>query len=171
MSNEAITVVQTRRSVRSFTDEAVSDADLELILRCAMQAPSAGGAEPWEFVILKDKALLRKFAEINPYAKFAPQADVGIVVCGNLERERFKGFWVQDTSAAMENLLLAVHALNLGGVWTGLYPVEERVKGVRELIQAPAHIIPLGCALIGHPKAKPMPKDRFDESRIHKNIW
>ena len=168
---EAMTALLTRRSVRSFTEKDVSEADLEVLLRAAMAAPSAGNAQPWEFVVIRDRALLKKVGEINPYATFADKAPLGILVAANLTLERFPGYWIEDTSAAMENLLLAAHSLGLGAVWTGIYPVEERVSAFRALVGAPAHVVPMGFAVVGHPKKQPEAAERFLPARIHRERW
>ncbi|MBQ7606556.1 MAG: nitroreductase family protein [Desulfovibrionaceae bacterium] len=168
---DTITAIMTRRSVRTFTDEDVSDALLEQLLRAGMQAPSAGNAQPWEFVVLRERALLEEVAKINEYAAFAPKAALGILVCANLTLEKFPGYWVEDTAAAVQNILLAAHSLSLGAVWTGVYPTENRVTAMRALIHAPEHIIPMGLIIVGHPKAVPAPVDRFNKDRIHTNTW
>lgn len=168
---DAITAILTRRSVRSFTDKDVSDAVAERLLRAAMAAPSAGNAQPWEFVLIRDRALLERVGAINQYAVFAGKAPLAILVCGNLRLERFPGYWVEDTAAAMQNLLLAAHALGLGAVWTGVYPAEDRVAAFRELVGAPAHVIPMGLAVVGWPASVPEPADRYRPERVHNNTW
>lgn len=168
---DVLTAIKTRRSIRTFTDQDVADQVVEELLRCAMHAPSAGGAAPWDFVVIRDHELLVKIAEINPYAKFGVNAPLAILICGNLEREKYQGYWVEDTAAAMENLLLAAHGLGLGACWTGIYPDKGRVASFTELLKLPANIIPMGLAIIGYPKHIPETPDRFDASRVHLNIW
>ena len=170
-SQSALDVIMSRRSVRTFTDKEVSEAQVETLLRAAMAAPSAGNAQPWEFVVMRDKKLLAQVPAINPYAAFAPKASVGIVVCTDPNHEKFPGYWVEDTSAATQNLLLAAHALGLGAVWTGVYPDKDRVSAFRSLIQAPERIIPMAFILIGYPQNLPKPADRFLPERIHQNTW
>ena len=168
---DALTALLTRRSVRAFLEDPVSEETVVMLLRAAMQAPSAGDARPWDFVVIRSKEVLQGIGDVNPYAKFAAHASVGILVCGNLERERFPGLWIQDTSAAMENLLIAAHALGLGAVWTAVAPFDERIDVVRALCSLPKTVIPLGCALVGYPRYLPKPQDRFDASRIHQDHW
>ena len=103
----------TRRSIRKFTDEPVSDADLQLVLKAAMCAPSAHNKQPWHFVVVCDKTLLSAIAERHPYAKMAAEAPVVVVVCANPEESKSPGYWQQDCSAALENMLIAARGLSL----------------------------------------------------------
>jgi nitroreductase len=168
---DALETIMTRRSIRAFTAKDVSDTQVETVLRAAMAAPSAGNAQPWHFIVVRDKELLAKVAAINPYAKMAAQAPVSVLVCCDESLEKFKGYWVQDCAAAMENLLLAVHALGLGAVWTGIYPMLDRVEGFRKLFRLPEPVIPLGLAPIGHPAESKPAVDRYNPARVHYETW
>ncbi len=168
---DILTALHTRRSVRSFTDQPVAEEDIRALLDAAMIAPSAGNAQPWQFVVITDKAVLEQVPAINPYAAMAPRAPLGILVCGDLKAEKYHGFWVQDCSAAIQNILLAALARNLGTVWTGIYPVEDRIQGFRRLCGLPGHIEPLALVLAGRPNQKQEHKSRYDESKIHRNVW
>ena len=130
--------IATRRSVRKYTDRPVTDEDIRTVLEAAMMAPSAGNAQPWHFVVVRDAALRARVAELNVYAAMARTAPAGILVCGDLHLEKYPGFWVQDCSAAIQNLLLAAHGLGLGAVWTGIHPVAEREEGFRRTFGLPA---------------------------------
>lgn len=141
----------TRRSIRKFTDEPVSDADLQLVLKAAMCAPSAHNKQPWHFVVVCDKTLLSAIAERHPYAKMAAEAPVVVVVCANPEESKSPGYWQQDCSAALENMLIAARGLSLGTVWCGMYPFEDRVEPIRELLKVPAQINMLGLVVMGIP--------------------
>lgn len=160
-----------RRSIRKYTGEPVSDADVEKILRAAMIAPSAGNAQPWQFVVVRERETLGKIKDINPYAAMAGNAPLGILVCGDLSLEKYAGFWVQDCSAAVQNLLLAVHGLGLGGVWTGIYPMEDRVTGFRALFGLPEHVVPLAFVVVGHPDQKSEAQDRYRADRVRRERW
>ena len=162
-----------RRSLRRFTDRPLSQQELEQLLRAAMQAPSAGNAQPWEFVVVKNKTTFEKIIEIHPYASPLNTADAAIVVCGNTNRERFAGFWVQDCSAALQNLLLEAVSLNLGAVWLGIHPIQQRVEDLAALLKLPEGVIPLGIVAVGHPAEGQNNQftDRFDPSRIHYENW
>ena len=165
--------IYTRRSLRRFTGQPLTEKELEQLLRAAMQAPSAGNSQPWEFVVVKNKATFEKIIDIHPYATPLDTADAAIVVCGNTNRERFAGFWVQDCSAALQNLLLEAVTMNLGAVWLGIYPNEQRVTDLSALLNLPEGVIPLGIVAVGHPAEgqKNQFTDRFDPSRIHHEKW
>lgn len=168
-----INTILSRRSIRKYTDKPVSDKDVELLIKAAMAAPSAGNQQPWEFVVVKNKETLKAITEFHPYASMLLHTDTAIVICGNENREVFKGknFWVQDCSAAAQNMLLTAHALGLGAVWLGIYPIEERVEGLKLLFNLPEGVIPMVVIPIGHPDERKDPANRFDESQIHYEKW
>lgn len=167
----ALEAIKTRRSVRQYTTEPVSDETVREILRCGMQAPSACNEQPWQFVVIRDRATLTKAGTINPYAQMAKQAPVAILVCGDLRLDKCQGYWVQDCSNCAMNMLLAAHALGLGAVWTGIYPLGERVDGFRALCGLPAEVTPLALLVLGHPATTPKAENRFKEERIHLDRW
>jgi len=173
---EAIKAIKGRRSVRTFdTSREVSEETVRTLLDAAMSAPSAVNEQPWHFVVLRDKAIQAQLPTVNPYAAMATTAPVVIIVCGEpaLEHPMAKGMWVQDCSAATENLLVAAHALGLGAVWTAIAPIPERIDGIRKLIHAPEGIVPLAAIPIGYPaqqQAQERPS-RFRQDRFHVNGW
>ena len=166
-----MSLVLKRRSVRKYTSEPVSDSDIEDVLRAAMSAPSAGNQQPWHFIVVRDRALLDQVPDINPYSKLLENAPVAILVCGDMRLEKFEGFWVQDCSAATENMLIEIAAKGLGGVWLGFYPVKERVEGIKKLFGLPKEVFPLSMIALGHPAEKPEAADRFKKERIHYDRW
>jgi nitroreductase len=168
---ETLETINTRRSIRKYENKKVSDSSIQNILKAAMNAPSAGNEQPWHFIVIDEKDILQKIPSISPYAGCAQDAVVAILVCGDVEQEKFEGFWVQDCSAAVENMLLAIHDLGLGAVWTGIYPMLDRVEGFREMFSLPKNIIPLALVPIGYPAQKSCPVDRFKKDRIHHNKW
>jgi nitroreductase len=163
--------ILTRRSVRAYTTQPVSDESVTQLLKAAMAAPSAGNQQPWHYVVVRDRAQLEAIASASPYAGMTREAQVAVVVCGDLDLDVRDGFWVQDCSAATENLLLAAHALGLGAVWLGFYPREERVQALRRLLGAPDNIVPFAVVPAGYPAEHPAPADRFDVRRIHFDRW
>ena len=167
--------ILNRKSVRAYTDRAVSREQLDTLLRAAMAAPTGRDMRPWKFVVIDDKEALAKLAGQLPYAKMLPEAAAAIVVCGDLSVTDDKGKpstnWTFDCSAATENLLLAAEAMGLGAVWTGVYPYEERQTAVNQALQLPEHIIPLNLIPIGYPKGDPQPKDKYDADNVHFNGW
>jgi nitroreductase len=161
--------IHNRRSIRKYDPGPVAPDTIRDILRAAMMAPSAGNEQPWQFVVVTDRGKLAGIREIHPYAGMAAQAPLGILVCGDLSLEKYPGFWVQDCAAAMQNLLLAAHGSGLGAVWTGIYPLEERIRGFRTLFELPAQVIPLGFAVMGFPAQKS--PDRYRAERVHADTW
>ncbi|GFH62261.1 MAG: putative NAD(P)H-dependent FMN reductase [Candidatus Desulfovibrio kirbyi] len=161
----------TRRSIRVFTPEPVSDDDVTVMLKAAMLAPSANNCQPWHFVVIRDKKVRGAFAERHPYAKMAAESPVVIVVCGNTAEEKPHGFWVQDCSAATQNLMLAARGRNLGTVWCGLYPVEDRAALARDILHLPDGVIPLSLVAVGHTTQPFFEADRFKKNRIHYDTW
>lgn len=167
---EVFEALHTRRSVRRFTDEPVDKQTVEALLRAAMAAPSAANQQAWHFVVVDRRDLLDQIPTFHPYSGFLREAPLAVVVCGDLARERFDGlFWVQDCSAATQNLLVAAHALGLGGCWLAVYPLEERIAGMRRLLNLPAHLVPLNAIALGHPATPAAAVDRYDPSRISWN--
>ncbi len=166
---DILEAIRTRRSIRKYTADPVSEADLRELLEAAMSAPSAGNEQPWEFIVIDDRETLDAIPAFHPYAAMLKQAPAAILICGDLEREKYRGFWVQDCSAAIENLLLAAHGKGLGAVWLGVYPVEDRVAATRELFGLPPHVVPLAFIALGHPAEEKGPADRYNETRVHHN--
>jgi nitroreductase len=163
--------ILSRRSVRRYTSEPVSDDSIKELLRAAMSAPSAGNEQPWHFVTIRDKKTMREIQKFHPFARMLDEAPVAILVCGDRNCEKYKGFWVQDCSAATENILIAAQSIGLGAVWLGLYPIDERVEGMRRLLGIPENVTPLSLVAIGHPAEKRPPSNRYDESRVHRERW
>ena len=163
--------IHLRRSIRRFEKKPVPDELIQKVIAAGMAAPSAGNQQPWEFIVLSDERLLKQIPQINPHASMAQTVPAAILVCANVSRELHPGFWVIDCSAATENMLLAAHASGLGAVWTGIYPVDERVAGFKRLLGLPQHIIPHSLIVLGYPAEHPSPQDRFKPERIHTNAW
>jgi nitroreductase len=168
---DTIEAIRTRRSIRRYTGDPVADDVLSEILKAAMSAPSAGNQQPWQFVVVAERALREAIAAFHPYAQMVREAPVAIVVCGDLRLETYKGYWVQDCSAATQNILLAAHAKGLGAVWVGIYPVEDRVQRLQQLLALPAQVVPLALVPLGLPAERVPPANRFDPARIHRNRW
>ena len=168
---EAYEALLTRRSIRQYTPQPVSDELIRQLLVGAMSAPSAGNQQPWHFVVLAERPALDALADALPYGKMLHHAPLGIIVCAETAGLPNPGHWVQDCSAATENLLLAAHALGLGSVWIGVYPVEESVAELRRLLGLPAHIVPFSTVAIGYPAQRGGAVDRYREARVHRGRW
>ncbi|MFH0895074.1 MAG: nitroreductase family protein [Bacteroidota bacterium] len=164
-------IIFTRRSIRKYTDQTVSDDQIQQMLKAAMYAPSARNEQPWHFIVVQDKQRLTALSEIHPYAKMLTQASLAILVCGDSSIIETEGYWVQDCTAATQTLLLAAHALGLGAVWLGVFPREERIKAMKDFFELPAHIHPLSLISIGYPAEKIEMPDRFKKERIRFEKW
>lgn len=168
---DEFTIILKRRSIRSYTCDDVSDDNIEQLLRAAMSAPSAGNEQPWHYMVIRERNLLDAVPSFHPYSQMIRQAPVAILVCGDPTIAKHEGYWVQDCAAATENILVAATALDLGTVWLGVYPREDRVSGFRKLLDIPPHIIPFALVPVGHPAERKPPADRYDSARIHENLW
>jgi nitroreductase len=168
---DVMEAIHTRRSIRKFQQKAVPDDLVRDLLAAAMSAPSAGNQQPWQFVIITDREILGKVPGLNPYAAMAKDAPLAILICGDLALEKFPGYWVQDCSAATQNLLLAAHGKGLGAVWTGIYPTNDRVEGFTKLCNLPEKVIPLALVVIGYPAQTLQREDRFQVDRVHRDLW
>jgi len=166
---DALEVLFTRRSIRKYGNEPVTEEDLKTILEAGMNAPSASNRQPWHFVVVDDRAKLNAIMEVHPYSRMLAEAPMAIVVCGDTKISA--NFWPQDCAAATENILLAARALDLGTVWMGVYPDEDRVNEVHELFNLPQHIQPLAIIALGHPAEEKGRVDRYKVERVHKNGW
>jgi len=164
-----IDTIFARRSIREYTAKGVSVEKITTLLEAGMAAPSASNLKPWHFVVVTDRERLDRLAESHPYGKMLFDAPLCIAVCGD---SSVSGrYWVQDCCAATENLLLAVTALGLGGVWLGVFPLEERVAVVRQVLDIPEPFIPLNLLYIGHPAEEKPARTQYDETRVHRDRW
>lgn len=166
---EAIDAILSRRSIRKYTADPIHQNVIDELLKAAMSAPSASNEQPWHFVVITDRRILNEIPKSHPYSQMLTEAPIAIVVCGDLDKG--KGWWVQDCSAATENLLIAANAKGLGSVWLGVYPREQRVAGIQRLLGLPEHIIPLCVVPIGYPAERKLPANRYDPTRVHHNKW
>ena len=168
---DTLDAIHTRRSIRRYLDEPVGEELVQKLLAAAMQAPSARNQQPWRFVVIDDRAILAKIPEFMPNAAMAAHAPLAILVCGDLELETSPGYWVVDCAAAAENILLAAHALGMGAVWTGVYPRDPRMDGLRKLVGLPDMVVAHSLVVIGYPAEQAKPVDRFQAERIRRNRW
>lgn len=165
--------IATRTSVRDYEARPVEKEKIEKMLRAAMAAPTAMNKQPWHFVVVDQRNVLDALAGTNPYAKMLKKAPLAIVVCGNTDKMIEGGgrdFWIQDASAATENLLLAAHAMGLGAVWTGAYPSEERCISISKVLSLSDNLVPLNMIVVGYPAEHPQPKQKFKEENVSYNV-
>lgn len=160
-----------RRSIRKYKDMEVEEEKIEKLLKAAAAAPSAGNEQPWHFVVIKDRDTLNHLAEVHPYAKMLKDAPLAVAVCGDLNKQRHEGFWVQDCAAATQNILLEAVSLDLGAVWIGAYPNEERERVVSEVLDVPENIRTVSLISIGYPAEKKGKTDRLSDEIVHHDKW
>jgi nitroreductase len=168
---ETLTAINTRRSVRKFNNKPVSDEVIEKILRAAMQAPSAGNEQPWHFIVVKDKEVLKQLAAAYSSYKMCDKAQLAMVCCGDLGLAKHGEFWIQDVAAATQNILLAVRDEELGAVWLGVHPREERIEKINNILKIPENIVPLDIIAIGYSDVEQEYIDRYQKERIHYDAW
>ena len=166
--DERLNIIFARRSIRAYSGEPVSEADVESLLQAGMAAPSASNRKPWHFVVVTDKPLLKALADAHPFGKMIAHAEVGIAVCGDPATSEW---WVQDCSAATENILVAVAGLGLGGVWLGCHGRPEREQAVRDVLGIPREVGVLSLLSIGYPGEDKEARTQYDPVRIHRNRW
>lgn len=169
---DALEVIFTRRSVRRFSSQQVSKEDIDTMLRAAMSAPSAKNEQPWHFLVIDDRELLDKIAAVHLHAKMCAEATLAIIPyvipsTYNIDVP----FWIQDMSAAVENILLTSRSLNLGSVWVGVYPREKYVKDMQQLFKLPKTVIPFCIIPLGHTDVKQEAVDRYRPEKVHYNKW
>ena len=162
--------ILSRTSVRAYQDKAVEKDKVEKLLRAGMAAPTAVNKQPWHFVVVADKKLLAALAETNAQADFAKDAPLAIDMTKAIEGAG-RDFWVQDCAAATENILLAAHAMGLGAVWTGAYPIEERSSEMGKVLKLPETMVPLSVVVIGYPKGETKAKDKWDPEKVSYNVY
>lgn len=179
MSNEAQAVINnimTRASVRGFIEKPVEQTKIDLMLRAAMAAPTDKNRQPWHFVVLNTREAIAQYAGEGHHAERMKKTPLVIVLCADttrMQQGEVREIWVQDLSAATENLLLAAHALELGAVWTTIYPLEKRVQSVQQKLNLPGHLIPMCAVRIGYPNPErpAQPKDKWDEKKVTYGPW
>lgn len=172
--NPTLETIFNRTSIRSYSDQKVEKDQIMTLLKAGMSAPSAVNKQPWEFIVIDDKDLMGKIGDEFKNAGMIKKASCAIIVCGDMNLTLggdVQEFWVQDCSAATENILLAAHSLGLGAVWCGVYPNKERAKTLKTILSLPENIVPLNIISIGVREKEQEPKDKWKEEKIHWNKW
>ncbi|MFC2006831.1 nitroreductase family protein [Chloroflexota bacterium] len=162
--------ILTRRSIRKYTRDLIPENLVKDLLQAAMSAPSARNQQPWHFIVVTERKIIDEIPKFHPFSKMLLEAPLAIVICADTAQLP-DAYWVQDCSAATENILIAARAKGLGAVWLGVYPKEERYKQVQELFGIPEKVIPLGIISIGYPSEEKAPANRFSQERVHYNRW
>ena len=162
-----------RRSIRVYAPGEVAEEQVQKLLAAAMAAPSAGGKNPWHFVVVRDRQRLSRIAAALPHGQMLATAALGIVVCGDLEvaHDNQLSYLLQDCAAAIENLLLCAHILGLGACWLGVHPRPERIKGIRAILSLPASVMPVACISVGLPGESLEPHATYNADCVHFETW
>lgn len=168
---DAIQAIMTRRSIRKYTGEPVSDEEIEVLLRAAMAAPSSRNRQPWRFVVIRDRNILDRVRDFHEYAGMLRRAPVAILVCGDKTAQENEGYLALDCAASTQNILLAAHALGLGAVWVAAYPRKHRMEGFARLCNLPAHFLPMALVSIGRPAESKAPANRYAPDKVRHDRW
>lgn len=169
-----IDVIHERTSIRRYTEQKLTSEQLETLVRAGMAAPSATNAQPWMFIVVDDPDLLRSMGEALNTSRMVISAPSAILVCGDLQKARegwIQEYWIQDCSAASENILLAATSMGLGAVWTSVFPAQDRIKTVSEILGLPSHIIPLNIIPVGYSDEDKEPQDKWKPENVKWNRW
>ena len=159
--------IEKRHSVRKYQEGIpVTKEQLKALLGAAMLAPSACNSRPWEFIVVTKREILDEIARIHPYAKMCKTAAAAIIVVALPQTGNPEGYFPQDCGAATENILLQAVSMGLGACWCGVYPKEERIKEIRQLLNIPEKKIPFNVIAIGTPNETPKPRGFYEESRV-----
>lgn len=155
-----------RRSIRKYKDVEIEDEKIEEILKSGMAAPSARGTEPWHFFVIRNRDILKRLSEIHPHGKMVKDAPLAILVCYDLDRNDLSDWFQQDLSASCQNILISCTALGLGAVWLGVYPREDRVSGIQELLGINGEFLPFALIPVGYPDEEKEGKYYLDHSKV-----
>lgn len=172
--NAALENIFARKSVRSYTEQEVSREQLDTLARAGMAAPTGMGREPWVLVLIDNRAILDSLAATLANARMLANATAAIAVCGDTTKAAMdvhENYWIQDCSAASENILLAAQSMGLGAVWTGVWPRTERLDIVKRILELPGNIIPLNIIAVGYPLHDEKPKDKYKPENIRWNNY
>ncbi len=165
--------IMTRTSVRNYTSQKPDNETIEKLLKAGMAAPTAANKQPWEMLVINDRAVLDAIPPIIKGAHMAAKAQLAIVVLGKPADALMPDYWVQDCSAATENILLAAHAMGLGAVWSGAYPENGsgRVEGMSKLLNLPEGVYALNVLVIGYPEGESVVKNKWNPAKVHYNRY
>lgn len=161
-----------RRSIRKYTSKPISRGDIEQILRAGMSAPSAGNERPWQFIVLNDRNIMEGITKIHPYSQMLKEASHAIIICCDMNQKKFdEDYWVEDCSAAAENMIIMAQELGIGSVWLGVYPTLDRVEQIKRFLNLPENVTPFSILALGYPAETKNTPDRYEASRVHWNKW
>jgi nitroreductase len=174
--NETIRVIMGRRSVRKFTDRPVDQGRIRVLLECGFAAPSSKNIKPCHFIQIDDKKTLEAIGNASPEVRAAAGAPLAIAVCVDVagyEKNHglTDGTWMEDSSCAMMNILLAARALGMEGVWLQIVNRAERESKIPQILGIPEGVKLFALAVIGFSEASKPPHGGADETKLHSNGW
>lgn len=165
-------ILFARRSIRKYKErQEIPNSTIEFILNAGMCAPSARNNQPWQFIVCQNPETLNVLSERHPYGKMLKEASLAILVCGDKSIDETESYLLQNCSAATQNILLAAHAVELGAVWLGIHPREERIQMCKEIFELPDFIMPVALISIGIPDEEKPKNSRFDEAKVKWEKW
>jgi nitroreductase len=172
MMPDLIDVIFSRRSIRKFKETPLPKEVIETLLKAAMAAPSATNAQPWEFVVIDNPDVLARLRTGLIFGKMVSPLVICVLGSERLQKNiSGSKFWVQDCSAATENILLAATALGLGSVWVGVHPITLFTRHVQNVLNLPKGVTPLNLIYLGYPDEIKEPHTKYDEKRVHWNAF
>ncbi len=166
---ETLDAIFSRRSIRKYTSEPVSDQQINTLLRAAMAAPSSVGNKDWAFIVIREqegKEIIMKSKPGN--AEMLRTAPAAIMVCGNknLFYSGNPDYWIQDCAAATQNILVAATGMGLGSVWLGIWPNVKRSQGLQREFKLPDHLVPFAAVALGHPAETKQNHTEYEEKKV-----
>jgi nitroreductase len=165
---ETLEAIYKRRSIRDFKSITLKNEEIEILLKAAFSAPTAVNAQPWEFIVVTENEILDRMKEKLVFARY--NAPTAIVVCGNMKlalKGKDKDLWIEDCSAAIENILIAATDIGIGSLWVGIYPIESRMNTVKNILNIPEYVVPLAMVYLGYPNYETEGRTRYNEKRIY----
>jgi len=164
--------IYSRRSIRKYKDTPIALHQINQVIRAGTYAPSAGNEKPWHFIVITNRETMEAITAFHPHTQMLKLAPVAIIACADLTNVKYDGnFWIQDMSAAVQNMLLEATTMNLGSCWCGVYPNTLFVEKLSKLLALPSNIIPTAIVALGVADEARDVKERFDETRIHFEKW
>ena len=168
---EAFENLVTRRSVRKYKSDKISEEIINKILKAAMYSPSAMNLQAWHFIVIDKKEVLNETLASIPYAEFLKEAVAAILICGDSKIENNESWMIQNCSAVTQNVLLAANSLGVGSCWIGIHGMQEIVDNVSKQFKLPGNVVPVSLVSLGYPDEKVEAEERFNKGKIHYNKW
>ena len=161
----------SRRSIRKYKDQKISKLEMDRILKAAMYAPSAMNLQAWQLIVIDNKDVLIETIRSIPYAEMLRQSAAAILVCGESSVEKNESWLLQNCSAAIQNILLSAHELEIGSCWIAIHGMNDVYKSIKTQFKLPENIVPVSLISLGYPDEVVKAEERFTEEKVHYNKW